>query len=28
LLLAGVWPTALTLVFLPLAVRRFRRLSR
>jgi ABC-2 type transport system permease protein len=28
LLLAGVWPAALTLVFLPLAVRRFRRLSR
>lgn len=28
LLLAGAWPAALTLVFLPLAVRRFRRLSR
>jgi ABC-2 type transport system permease protein len=28
LLLAGVWPAALTLLFLPLAVRRFRRLSR
>jgi ABC-type polysaccharide/polyol phosphate export permease len=28
LLMAGVWPVVLTLVFLPLAVRRFRRLSR
>ncbi|WSL13523.1 ABC transporter permease [Streptomyces sp. NBC_01288] len=28
LLLAGAWPAALTLLFLPLAVRRFRRLSR
>lgn len=28
LLLAGVWPTALTLLFLPLAVRRFQKLSR
>ncbi len=28
LLMAGVWPVILTAVFLPLAVRRFRRLSR
>lgn len=28
LLMAGVWPVVLTAIFLPLAVRRFQRLSR